>query len=132
MSAEFYPAVRQFVEQCVTEFDVIPAARKQALYEIARFVATCRRTDQPARLTFICTHNSRRSHLSQIWAAVAAAYYHLTNVETFSGGTEATAVAHQVIAALQRVGCLVESPPDRNPRHAVRYQQSGHALVCFS
>ena len=27
------------------------------------------------RVLFICTHNSRRSHNSQIWAQVAAYYY---------------------------------------------------------
>ena len=42
--------------------------------------------DSP-QLNFICTHNSRRSHLGQIWAAIAGAYYNV-DVATFSGGTE--------------------------------------------
>ncbi len=133
MSPEFFPAVRKYVDERIAEFGLITDLRKQQLREITNYVQRCRRVHQPARLTFICTHNSRRSHLSQIWAAVAADQYGIDGVETFSGGTEATAFAPQAITAIERAGFMVTTPPDqRNPRHEVRYQESGRALVCFS
>ena len=39
--------------------------------------------NQAIRLNFICTHNSRRSHLSQIWAQTMAAYYNIKNVNDY-------------------------------------------------
>ena len=133
MSPEFFPAVRTYVDERIAEFGLITELRKRQLREITNYVQRCRRTRQPARLTFICTHNSRRSHLSQIWAAVAADRYGIDGVETFSGGTEATAFASQAIAAIGRAGLKVTTPPDdNNPRHEVRYQDSGRVLVCFS
>ena len=46
---------------------------------------------KPIQLMFVCTHNSRRSHISQQRAQASAAYLNVDNVQTFSGGTEATA-----------------------------------------
>ncbi|MEM8681698.1 MAG: protein-tyrosine-phosphatase, partial [Planctomycetota bacterium] len=85
------PQVARFVEERLAEFDQISPERKQQLQALGAFVETQRAQGAPARFTFVCTHNSRRSHLAQIWAAVAAAHYGLDNVETFSGGTEVTA-----------------------------------------
>ena len=135
---DFLPAVRRYVDGRITEFDRIPEARKQQLREITNYVQRCRRAQKPVRLTFICTHNSRRSHLSQIWAAVAADHYGIRDVEVFSGGTEATAFAPHAIAVIERAGLTVTTPPATtpveagNPHHEVRYRDSGRALVCFS
>ena len=52
----------------------------------------------------ICTHNSRRSHLGQLWLAIGADFFELPQLETFSGGTEATAFNPRAVAALHRVG----------------------------
>ena len=104
MPAELFSSVRRYVDDRIAEFHQIPSERQQELLEIARYVTACRKATQPARLTFICTHNSRRSHLSQIWAALAADFYGIAGVETYSGGTEATAFAKAALAALRRVG----------------------------
>jgi arsenate reductase len=89
---------------------------------------------EPAKLTFICTHNSRRSHLSQIWAQVAAEYYGLVGVETFSGGTEATAFNPRAVAAMQRCGLkiIADDPAATNPRYSVYTSDSATPQVCFS
>jgi protein-tyrosine-phosphatase len=135
---EFYPAVRTYVDGRIAEFDQIPEPRKRLLREITDYVRSRLDARQPARLTFICTHNSRRSHLSQIWAAVAADHYGIRDVEVFSGGTEATAFAPQAIAAIERAGLKVSTPPITTPtdasnlRHEVRYQDPGRVLLCFS
>ncbi|MCA9045843.1 MAG: protein-tyrosine-phosphatase, partial [Planctomycetaceae bacterium] len=88
----------KYIAQREQEFDEIPAQRQSELAELSEFVRQQGVSGKPALLTFICTHNSRRSHLCQIWAATAAAYYGIENVRTFSGGTEATAFNPRAIA----------------------------------
>lgn len=129
-----YPDVAQYVQQRVAELEQIPAARREELEQLSQYVGRCRSAGRPARLTFICTHNSRRSHFAQIWAQVAAAYYAIPQVETFSGGTEATAFNPRTIEALRRCGLqiTVTDKAATNPRYAVRFQESGAALAGFS
>jgi hypothetical protein len=82
---------------------------------------------------FVCTHNSRRSQLSQVWAKVAATYYGVPRVETFSGGTAATAFNPRAIEALKRAGLDIATPaPGDNPRYQVRYHDEQPPLECFS
>jgi arsenate reductase len=83
-------------------------------------------------MTFICTHNSRRSHFGQVWAAVAAAHFGLENITTFSGGTEATAFNPRAVAALERAGFSIENPGGDNPKYKVRFGEAADALTCFS
>ena len=129
----FLPAVHTYVEKRASEFAEIPDDRQAALRKVAAYVRTRRQADQPVQLTFICTHNSRRSHLSQIWAAAAAAYYGIDRVETFSGGTEATAFNPRAVAALERAGLKITKRDDnKNARYDVRFRETDQPLVCFS
>jgi protein-tyrosine-phosphatase len=122
-----------YAGQRVTEFDRIPEERKSQLENLARYIRERIATGQPARLTFICTHNSRRSHMSQLWTQVAAAYYGVAGVETYSGGTEATAFNPRAVAALQRAGFEVREAGDGpNPIYEVRFDDSSPALTAFS
>jgi len=130
--AELFSSIRRYVDDRIAEFHLVPSERQQELLEIARYVTASRQAAKPARLTFICTHNSRRSHLSQIWAAIAADFYGIAGVETYSGGTEATAFAKPALAALRRVGFVINSPEAKNPHHVLQYQLMGRSLICFS
>lgn len=106
--------------------------RKQKLLQMADFIRLKIRSGNAARLTFICTHNSRRSHLCQIWAATLANYFDLAGIETFSGGTEATAFNPRAVAAIQRAGFKVENPGGENPKFAVYFGEEAEPLICFS
>lgn len=110
----------------------IPAPRRAALDRLAIDVAERRRRERVA-LTFICTHNSRRSHLAQVWAQIAARRFHLSTIDTFSGGTEATAFDRRAVAALERAGCHIEIvEPGGNPVYAVRDDTDAPPILCFS
>ena len=125
--------VRSYLDERRAEFDQIPVERKSQLKTVASYVKDRVKAGQTARLTFICTHNSRRSHMSQIWAAVAASEQKIRGVETFSGGTEATAFNPRAIAAIERAGLKVDKPDDsKNPKYAVRFKAEGQPLICFS
>jgi arsenate reductase len=129
-----YPELLRYLKERATEFDEIPSDRKTDLAKVADYVRECLAKSEPAKLTFICTHNSRRSHLSQIWAQVAAEYYGLVGVETFSGGTEATAFNPRAVAAMQRCGLKIvaDNPAATNPRYSVTTSESSTPQVCFS
>lgn len=134
-----YQELSNYIESTVSEMGSIPEERKVQLQKIARFVQTQKDSNKAANLTFICTHNSRRSHLSQIWAATAAAYYGIEEgIHTFSGGTEATAFNPRAVAAIERAGFKVENPggldpfSGDNPRYQVTYAENGKVLECFS
>ena len=127
------PEIAAYLEARLGELDRIPEARKEGLERIARFVGDARSAGRPARLVFICTHNSRRSHMAQSWAQAAAAYVGIDGIEAFSGGTEVTAFAPRAVAALERAGFRIERTiPGNNPVYEVRYRESGPAIRAFS
>jgi hypothetical protein len=124
--------VADYVGDRVAEFDKNPSDRKELLENIADYVRDANRDNNPARLVFICTHNSRRSQMGQVWAQAAAAYYNV-RVETFSGGTEATAFNPRAVAALKRVGFEVSGmEPAGNPRYKVEFGREQKPIECFS
>lgn len=113
-------------------FDQIPAERKNDLGDVAEFIKQELETAGTARLNFICTHNSRRSHLAQIWAQTAADYYGIEGVKTYSGGTEATAFNPNAVAAIKRAGFEVENPGGDNPEYKIRFSDDAEPMICFS
>ena len=117
----------------VEEFSTIPAERKQRLQELARFVGDCLKAGRRAQLNFICTHNSRRSHMAQLWAQAAAHYYGVTGVACYSGGTEATAFHPQAVKAMQDAGFRIEVvEAGSNPRYAVTLAEGIPPVTAFS
>lgn len=127
------PALRAFVADREAEFDRIMPDRRARLAQIAAYVRACRAASQPARLMFICTHNSRRSHLAQLWAQAAAAHYGIADVLTSSGGTEATAFNPRAVAAAGRAGFeIIQVGGGENPVYVVRFDRESAPLECFS
>ncbi len=128
-----YPALSTYIKSVITNMEAIPQERKDQLKKIALFVKTKKQSNEPANLTFICTHNSRRSHMSQIWATTAAAYYGIEDgINTYSGGTEATAFNSRAVAAIERAGFKVENPGGDNPRYQIAYTDNAPSMECFS
>src|SRR5687767_4633883 len=85
-------------------FESISAERKTVLQPLIDFIQSKATENLDIRLNFICTHNSRRSHLSQIWAQTAAAHFNIKNVFSYSGGTETTALFPMVAQTLTKTG----------------------------
>jgi arsenate reductase len=107
--------------------------RKVVLQPLIDFIQTKVDTHQSIRLNFICTHNSRRSHLSQIWAQTLAFHFGIRNVFCYSGGTEATAMFPKVGETLSNQGFQIQQlSSDNNPVYAVKFDENEAAIVCFS
>lgn len=129
---DFYPSLKRYVESLLPELPSISSDRKELLDRLLTYIAQKHQADLPVRLNFICTHNSRRSHMSQVWAATAAAYFGLEGIHCYSGGTEATAFNPRAVAALERAGFRITDPGGNNPHYLVRFSQNATPLECFS
>ncbi|MCO6486923.1 MAG: protein-tyrosine-phosphatase [Phaeodactylibacter sp.] len=128
-----FEAIEQYLASVAAEFGRIPEPRQALLKELAGYIARRRQAGEPALLTVICTHNSRRSHMGQMWAAAAAARYGVEGVECYSGGTEATAFNPNAVAALRRAGFRINGMQGlENPVYEVRYSDGRPPLRAFS
>jgi len=101
--------------------------RKRILDEVVKYIQS---TDAP-KLNFICTHNSRRSHLSQIWAQTTANHFGV-QIETYSGGTEATAFNANAVNAIKGAGFDVSQAEGDNPKYSVRYADEAEPMIAYS
>ena len=127
------PSLQKQVEQLVNQFNLIDTNRQQLLLSMTNYIQSKINQQQAIQLNFICTHNSRRSHISQLWAQAAAHYYQIPNVFCFSGGTEATAFNPRAVLAMQNAGFAIEaSNKTNNPIYDVKFANDAMALQVFS
>ena len=130
---ELYHPLNNAVRELVQEFDQIPEERKQLLRKLAQYTLDKKSQGEPVQFNFICTHNSRRSHLSQLWAQSAAAFYDLTEAFCFSGGTEATAFNPRAVLAMKEAGFMVEVLKEGdNPLYEVKFSDEVSPLKAWS
>ena len=107
--------------------------RKTVLKPLADYIQNKVNANEEIRLNFICTHNSRRSHLSQIWAQTMAFQFGIKNVFCYSGGTEATAMFPKVGETLVNQGFQIQKlSEEQNPVYAVKFDDNQHPIICFS
>ena len=115
------------------DFNSISAERKAILTPLRTFIQMRISNEEDISLTFICTHNSRRSHFGQVWAMVAAEHFGVKNIKTFSGGTQATACNIRTITALTRAGFEINSNgSNENPTYAILYNHQKAPIKAFS
>lgn len=111
----------------------LSAERQSLLQSLIDFIQLKKNNQQDIRLNFICTHNSRRSHLSQIWAQVMAGHFNIKNVFCYSGGTEATSMFPMVAETLINTGFKINTLSEgKNPVYAIKYSKNEHPVICFS
>ena len=111
----------------------ISEERKEVLQPLIDYVQNKVNTNKEARLNFICTHNSRRSHLSQIWAQTMAFRFEIKNVFCYSGGTETTAMFPKIGETLVNQGFEMQQLSEsKNPVYAVKYSENEQPVICFS
>jgi arsenate reductase (thioredoxin) len=128
-----FSTLNSVVERLTKEFINISIERKEILKGLTTFVQQRKDADQPIYLNFICTHNSRRSHISQLWAQAAAYYYKIDNVHCYSGGTEATAFNPRAVKAMKDVGFQIAVAKEgSNPVYEVKYAKDATAVTVFS
>ncbi|MCT4124030.1 protein-tyrosine-phosphatase [Elizabethkingia anophelis] len=107
--------------------------RKNVLWPLIGYIQKKINDKQRINFNFICTHNSRRSHLSQIWAQAAALYFNIPGVHCYSGGTEETALFPKIIETLKIQGFNILKISDgNNPVYAIKYSANTPPVIGFS
>ena len=123
------------IEQVIKDLNpqTITDDRKAVLQPLSEFIQSKVFNNQEIRINFICTHNSRRSHLSQVWAQTMAHYFNIKNVFCYSGGTEATALFPMVAETLRNSGFQVNTiSKNENPVYSIKYTNNQHPIIGFS
>ena len=111
----------------------ISEERKEILLSLAEYISSKVNERKETNLIFICTHNSRRSTMSQIWGGTAAEYFRIPNIKCYSGGTETTAFNPRAVKAVQESGFIVEQiEKSNNPIYLVTYSEEQPPIKCFS
>ena len=135
-SSLLHPRLADTASELLQSNQAMDTARVEELNDLAAWVGEALSVNGHVDLTFICTHNSRRSHLAQVWAQVAADMAGLEGVRTFSGGTEATACNPRTVAAMKRAGFEVVVADTlhgaNNPTYEVTAGPGLAPMRCFS
>jgi len=111
----------------------ISLSRQNLLQPLIDFIQSKVDAGQPIKLNFICTHNSRRSHLSQVWAQALGYFYNIKKLFCYSGGTESTALFPAAAKALEASGFKVDSQTQtKNPLYAIGFAAQQPPIKGFS
>ena len=113
--------------------DTISSERKSELKPLIDYIQAKVSKNHVIRLNFICTHNSRRSHLSQVWTQTIASHFNIKNFFCYSGGTESTALFPLIVETLQNSGFETEIISEsKNPIYSIKYTENEHPIIGFS
>lgn len=133
IKSSYHSGIDNAIENITQNFHTIDEERQNQLKKLALYLQTKQKTQEEVSLIFICTHNSRRSHLAQFWTMLAADYYGINNIHTFSGGTEATAFNPRSVACLQRSGFeITPETNEENPVYQVTFKNGQTPTLGFS
>lgn len=126
-----YKTLSETVKEIATIF--ISNERKEILKPLIEYIQTKVENKQEVRLNFICTHNSRRSHLCQVWAQTLANYFQIKKVYSYSGGTEATALFPKVAQILEIQGFKIQKISEGiNPVYGIKFDENQLPMIGFS
>ena len=129
------PTMFSEIEQVIKGLNpqTISTERKAILQPLTEFIQSKVSNQQDIRINFICTHNSRRSHLSQVWAQTLAYHFNIKNVFCYSGGTESTALFPMVAETLRNSGFQIKTiSKSENPVYSIKYTYNQHPIIGFS
>lgn len=129
------PTMFSEIEQVIKGLNpqTISTERKAILQPLTEFIQSKVSNQQDIRINFICTHNSRRSHLSQVWAQTLAYHFNIKNVFCYSGGTESTALFPIVAETLRNSGFQIKTiSKSENPVYSIKYTYNQHPIIGFS
>lgn len=124
-----YPDIQKSIDKAVS-LNIVEE-RKATLHSLIDYCQKQREQSKSLKLNFICTHNSRRSQFSQVWAEVAASNYNIPLL-SYSGGVEVTAFNPRAVATLERQGFKIEATDGDNPNYQLSYADGAKSIRAFS
>ena len=123
------------IEDLINSLDVstIKEDRNDVHHRLTKYIQEKVDIKEDVNLNFICTHNSRRSHLSQVWAQTMATYFKIPQVNCYSGGTEATAIFPMTATTLRNHGFVFQTLVEgTNPIYAIKHSPNRQPTLGFS
>jgi len=129
-----YSKITSACQQFGQEYHLIAEERKTQLQRLSDYIFRKTQNKQSIKLVVVCTHNSRRSHMGQLWLAVGVDYFELPDIQTFSGGTEATAFNPRAVKALQNIGFDIQTKntDTDNPIYTISWKTDMLPYPAFS
>ena len=129
MTHSLLPPVLDYCQQL--DYGSIDGHRANVLKPLIKFVRDGLQRRDEVVLNFICTHNSRRSQFSQIWAMTAASFFG-KSVVCYSGGVEVTEFNYRAVASLEKAGFNITKRGTENPDYLVRFDEKSEPIKMFS
>lgn len=130
-SSPLFSEIGHFIST-INSNSILPE-RQLLLQALIDFIQKKTTNNQEVRLNFICTHNSRRSHLAQIWAQTMAFHFGVKNVFCYSGGTESTTIYSSIITSLEKIGFKIEViSGGENSIYSTKFAENQHPIIGFS
>ncbi len=129
-----FPELEHFCKARSAEYDLIALERQAELLRLSTYIKAKQQKGADCKLMVICTHNSRRSHMGQLFLALGAAHFGLSRIFTFSGGTEATAFNPRAVKSLQEIGFRfkTENAEADNPIYEVSWSSDQLTYQAYS
>lgn len=124
------PAVAEHARLLTTGFDQIDEMHRLRSKELVDWIVDSFEPGRPLPVVFVCTGNSRRSILGATLGNIAAAYYGLSEIQCYSGGTKPSAFNRRTIATLREIGVKIvptgrdvagDAAAENNPIYKVRW-----------
>lgn len=113
--------------------DSISVERKSILKNLIQAIQVKIDNKEMINLIFVCTHNSRRSQFSQIWAQIIADYFRVYSINSYSAGTESTAVYKSVVEVMKKQSLSFKKVGDVvNPIYMFKFDNNSKTVICFS
>ena len=124
MTDKLFKTIHSLIHELNSEEFMIEEDRQELLSEIAGLISTLRKENKRPNLLIICTHNSRRSQLAEVWIRIATDYFGISSLYSYSGGTEVTAFNPRMVKALARAGLHINQKKNSdNPKYSIHWQQ---------
>ena len=110
------------IEEVGQDVESISSERKRELDDIASLIVKYLSEEEKLDIIVVCTHNSRRSQLGEVWINTLVKYLGIKNIVAFSGGMEETAFNIRMVNALSDSGFEIKEIKDGdNPRYQLDY-----------
>lgn len=126
-------SVNSFFEDAKSNINITDD-RKNLLLTIAKTIADEYILKKKVHINFICTHNSRRSQMGQVWTFFATEYFKIKNIFSFSGGTKITSFHRNTVKSLQNTGFKfsIVDFSHQNPRYLITFEGTNKSILGFS
>jgi len=132
--ANFFPEILDYCRNLELLSGGIKKERKTKLAVLAAQIKQLKRELSPVEIMVVCTHNSRRSHMGELWLRVGIDYYGLSNLRIHSAGTERSAINIRTIRSFQAIGLLVEKSMNKeeNPNYKINWRTDEKSYTGYS